>query len=100
MKKRFRLAAAGAAVAMIVAACGEAPDEEDDTAAEEPANGEATDGEEPADGDGGEEPAEEFVSCMVTDEGGVDDRSFNQSAWEGMQAAEEAGVTSDSTVVE
>ena len=23
---------------------------------------------------------------MITDEGGVDDRSFNQSAWEGMQA--------------
>jgi len=93
MNKGFRLAAAAAAVALMVAACGEAPEEEDDTAAEngEPATEEA---EEP------EEPAEEFLACMVTDEGGVDDRSFNQSAWEGVQAAEEAGVITDSTVVE
>ncbi|OYQ67610.1 BMP family protein [Aerococcus sp. 1KP-2016] len=28
----------------------------------------------------------EYGIAMVTDEGGVDDRSFNQSAWEGMQA--------------
>ena len=90
MNKGFRLAAAAAAVALMVAACGEAPEEEDDTAAEngEPATEEA------------EEPAEEFLACMVTDEGGVDDRSFNQSAWEGVQAAEEAGVITDSTVVE
>src|SRR5690606_37204223 len=93
MNKGFRLAAAAAAVALMVAACGEAPEEEDDTAAEngEPATAEA---EEP------EEPAEEFLACMVTDEGGVDDRSFNQSAWEGVQAEEEAGVITDSTVVE
>jgi basic membrane protein A len=28
-----------------------------------------------------------FLGCMVTDTGGIDDRSFNQSSWEGMQAA-------------
>jgi len=31
--------------------------------------------------------AAKFVGCMVTDTGGIDDRSFNQSSWEGMQAA-------------
>src|SRR5690606_22182947 len=31
----------------------------------------------------------DFKACMVTDIGGVDDRSFNASAWAGMQAAEE-----------
>lgn len=36
---------------------------------------------EPADA----EIAEDFSIAMVTDEGGVDDQSFNQSAWEGMQ---------------
>jgi basic membrane protein A and related proteins len=28
-----------------------------------------------------------FLGCMVSDFGGVNDKSFNQSAWEGMQAA-------------
>jgi len=29
----------------------------------------------------------EFKACMVLDTGGVDDRSFNQSSWAGLQAA-------------
>jgi basic membrane protein A and related proteins len=28
-----------------------------------------------------------FLGCMVTDTGGIDDRSFNASSWQGMQAA-------------
>lgn len=38
---------------------------------------------------GGENPAEggaNFSVAMVTDIGGIDDKSFNQSAWEGLQA--------------
>jgi basic membrane protein A and related proteins len=31
---------------------------------------------------------------MVTDTGGIDDRSFNQSSWEGVQQAKSANVTS------
>ena len=31
-----------------------------------------------------------FVGCMVSDTGGVDDRSFNAAAWGGMQAAQAA----------
>ena len=31
--------------------------------------------------------AAKFTSCMVTDTGGIDDKSFNQSSWQGMQAA-------------
>jgi basic membrane protein A and related proteins len=31
--------------------------------------------------------AAKFLGCMVTDTGGIDDKSFNQSSWEGMQAA-------------
>ena len=34
-------------------------------------------------------PGEGFVACQVTDTGGVDDKSFNQTAYEGMQRAEE-----------
>jgi basic membrane protein A len=32
--------------------------------------------------------AKEYQACMVTDQGGLDDKSFNASAWKGMQAAE------------
>ncbi|MET3699533.1 nucleoside-binding protein [Bacillus oleivorans] len=35
---------------------------------------------------GGAENAGDFTVAMVTDVGGVDDKSFNQSAWEGLQA--------------
>lgn len=51
--------------------------------------------------DNGEDTAEEtedidFRIAMITDEGGVDDRSFNQSAWEGMNDwAEFHGVSDD-----
>ena len=31
------------------------------------------------------------LGCMVTDTGGIDDRSFNASSWAGMQAAAKAG---------
>ena len=31
-----------------------------------------------------------FLGCMVTDTGGIDDRSFNASSWQGMQEAEQA----------
>jgi len=34
--------------------------------------------------------AGKFLGCMVTDTGGIDDRSFNASAWAGMQAAASA----------
>jgi basic membrane protein A and related proteins len=31
-----------------------------------------------------------FLGCMVTDTGGIDDRSFNASSWQGMQTAASA----------
>jgi basic membrane protein A len=38
--------------------------------------------------------AAEFKSCQVTDTGGIDDKSFNETAWRGAQDAErELGVT-------
>ncbi len=49
--------------------------------------------EEPAEGNGA---SSDFTIAMVTDTGGIDDRSFNQSAWEGMQAwAEENSFGED-----
>jgi len=41
-----------------------------------------------------EEASGDYSIAMVTDEGGVDDKSFNQSAWEGIQAwGEENGLS-------
>ena len=34
--------------------------------------------------------AAKFKACMVTDIGGIHDKSFNQTSWAGMQAAQAA----------
>lgn len=73
-KKLVGAAAAAAAFAIVLAGCGAAPE---------------------TGGDGSEAPeALDFVPCLVSDDGGFNDKSFNQSALEGMEkAADELGVT-------
>lgn len=73
MKKRnFKsLLALGLVSGLVLAACGTGDETSED----------ATDN-----GSGEVEETEDFSIVMVTDIGGVDDGSFNQSAWEGMQA--------------
>lgn len=53
-------------------------------------------------GGGSDDCASEDVFCvgLVTDVGEVDDKSFNQSAWEGVQAAVEAGVADKAEYIE
>lgn len=69
--KRIAAVLAAGGLAFAAAACGNAPDEN------EP---------------GGGSSAAVYKACMVTDTGGIDDRSFNASAWAGLQAAkDEAG---------
>lgn len=71
------LGAVGAAVLVAgLAACGSAP-------------------EEPATTGGAEPPAaSDFLPCLISDAGGWNDKSFNQSAKEGMdRAASELGIT-------
>ena len=42
---------------------------------------------------GGAVTAAEFTACQVTDTGGIDDNSFNQTAWKGvLDAQEKLGV--------
>jgi basic membrane protein A and related proteins len=52
-------------LALSAAACGDAPEEEGS----------------------GDTAAAKYTACMVTDVGGIDDRSFNTSAWKGIEAA-------------
>jgi basic membrane protein A len=69
--------AAVLAMAMLAAACG---DDDDDTEAG-------------GDGGGG---GGDFKACQVTDTGGVDDKSFNQTAFKGLEdAGEELGFEAD-----
>lgn len=89
MKKRniLLLFALLFSVALLFSACGGADDEvEEEPSATEDVTEDETE-EEADEGAGG------FSAAMVTDVGGVDDKSFNQSAWEGLKAwGEEHGV--------
>ncbi len=44
----------------------------------------------PSSGSSSTTTAAKFKACMVTDTGGIDDKSFNASSWAGMQAAAKA----------
>ncbi|MBW3659059.1 MAG: BMP family ABC transporter substrate-binding protein, partial [Actinobacteria bacterium] len=94
MKTTYRALAAVAAAALLATGCGSAPDEGAEPAetstATEPAADETTDGAT----EGATEAADaDYLACQVTDTGGVDDRSFNQTAYAGLQQAEsELGV--------
>ncbi|SDY02492.1 nucleoside-binding protein [Micromonospora pattaloongensis] len=45
-------------------------------------------GEAPKNNEGGSNAANKYTACMVTDTGGIDDKSFNAGAWAGLQAAQ------------
>ncbi len=76
MKRATKLAAIAGAAALLLSACGQAPPEDgasptaNDTAAA-----------------GGGTAVEGFKPCIVSDGGGFNDRSFNQSGLEGLQQA-------------
>src|SRR5918998_310754 len=75
-RRRVKALAAVLALALVAAACG---DDDDDTEA--------------GGGDGG---GGDFTACQVTDTGGVDDASFNQTAFKGIEdAGEELGFEPD-----
>lgn len=69
MRAKSRWMVVLAAGALVLAACEEAPEE---------------------DGDGAPGEEVDYRACMVTDVGGIDDRSFNESAWAGLQQAADA----------
>ncbi len=80
VKNTLKMTAVGALAALTLAACGEAPDEE-------------AGGGNGGDGGNGEGDSVDYTACMVSDQGGFDDQSFNQAGYEGLvQAEEELGV--------
>jgi basic membrane protein A and related proteins len=66
----LRAVAAFGAIALLAAACGSPS-----SSSSSPSS------------NSGASASGKFLGCMVTDTGGIDDKSFNQSSWEGMQAA-------------
>jgi len=66
VRQAFRAAAALAAVALLAAGCAKP------SSSSSPASG---------------THAAKFLACMVADTGTINDKSFNQSSWEGVQAA-------------
>jgi basic membrane protein A len=52
-------------------------------------------GEKPKETPGGTATGAKYQACMVTDIGGIDDRSFNASAWKGLEAAKAANPNID-----
>lgn len=95
MKKTlFKLAAVLGASALALTACAEAPPETttepsvSDTVAEEPTTEETT-----AEEATPSATTSDFKACMVSDSGGFDDKSFNETAYNGLiQARDELGI--------
>jgi basic membrane protein A len=93
VKKSLALPGLALGAALILAACGDAPEDEtsDDTSSETGSEAGSEGGESGSSGASGA-TSDETV-CMVSDQGGFDDQSFNQSGAEGLDAAvEEFGV--------
>jgi basic membrane protein A and related proteins len=67
--KRIVAILAAAGLTLAAAACGKAPDQT------------------PSGGSSSAAGGAPYKACMVTDTGGIDDRSFNAAAWAGMNAA-------------
>lgn len=85
------VAAAGAAT-LLIAACGSSTSSASSSA---PASAASSGSSSAASGAAGGSASGKFLGCMVTDTGGINDKSFNQSAWQGMQeaAAANSGIT-------
>ncbi|MFP5321792.1 MAG: BMP family protein [Acidimicrobiia bacterium] len=90
-RRWLRLLALLLGLSLVAAACGDDDDTEaatDDTTEDTATDDTATD--DTGSDDGGAES--DFLACQVTDTGGVDDNSFNENAFNGLeQAAEQVG---------
>ena len=86
MKKKVLAVLMAASMVVSLAACGDSSSSSDSSSAD--TSTEASDA-----GDASAVDASSFKIGLVTDTGGVNDQSFNQSAWEGLQAfAAETGA--------
>ena len=93
MKTSLRLLALVAAGSLLATACGEAP--ETDPGTDPGSESETTS--EPTGSEGSEPTAADFTGCLVTNDGGIDDKSFNATAWKGLTDLEDEGELDEAT---
>ncbi|WP_246159497.1 BMP family lipoprotein [Nocardioides antri] len=86
MKKTARIAAVAAIAALALTACGDREDNGDEGSDNNSPT--ATTTEESSPTDAGTQYTD-FKACMVSDSGGFDDKSFNQTSHDGLEAAAE-----------
>ena len=84
MNTSLRLLAVVAAGSLLAGACGEAPDTEP--------GGTESETTQPTGSETSEPVAADFTGCLVTDDGGIDDKSFNATAWKGLTDLEDEGL--------
>jgi basic membrane protein A len=83
VRKTARVAAVCAIAVLTLAGCGERSTDNEATGSDSPSESESTSSEQFPD----------FKACMVSDSGGFDDKSFNQTSHDGLlQAEEDMGV--------
>src|SRR5258708_17734907 len=85
LRANIRIAAVFAVIALLAAACGSSSSSSSTTPAASPSSSSAA-----AVGGSGK-----FLACMVTDTGGINDKSFNQSSYAGVTAA----AAADSNII-
>ncbi len=78
MKKTLAASAVLTVAGLLAAACGSSTSN---------TSGSSSASAKPSGGSSSASTAGKFLGCMVTDTGGIDDRSFNASSWQGMQEA-------------
>ena len=78
---------AAGATALLIAACGSSSSSASSAASSPAASSASSSATAASSGTATGSASGKFLGCMVTDTGGINDKSFNQSAWEGMQEA-------------
>jgi basic membrane protein A len=81
VKKTLAASAVLTVAGLLAAACGSSTSN---------TSGSSSASAKPSGGSSSASAAGKFLGCMVTDTGGIDDRSFNASSWQGMQEAQSA----------
>ena len=83
MRGTIKITAAFSVVALLAAACGSNTNKAGSGGTSSPGSGAKS--------------SATLKGCMVTDTGGIDDRSFNASSWQGVQQAQQADPSQIST---
>ncbi len=100
MKRFVRVFALVASLAMVLAACGDGAEDTTTTAdggdtTTTAADTTTTAGEETTTTADGEPMPDPILACQITDTGGIDDKSFNQTAFKGITDAIDAGYATE-----